>query len=396
MESFPVGSNPSLRSLPPGTLAAACSGDLFRMRTRLPARPRSGVRECKASADSESRASSSGAQLLGDEVGFSVYEVDPPIPLALSATEKAAMAPRRARLVRCNAATASLSGYSSVDALEGASLGELLGRSDHEAQDYFRSFFEHDLVHEGLIQEQDRCGRIRVFATRSVGIDRDGLLFEVIATKTRIATSGARGATRVTPKLGALRSPAPRVETGLAGAVRSLRRSDVALLLDDVHSELAHRRHALDEYQRHGLGPHLLPRRRPRTASLATHDPQELFARVQTTVLCVLESLVRGRAASARSPLGADTPFAGRPVEACEFASVMDALDHASPGAAERLLAETLLHWKAKEELERRQASTCSLAWSLGPRTLRSALRALVGDPGLGCMWQILRRSELH
>ncbi len=410
MEPPSFGSPTSLRSIPPGTLAAACSGDLFRLRDFTHSRPA----DSAASRDSESRGldrrGSEGRRArrpqteektATDYVAFAVFEIDPPIPLSLASEEKAALATQRARVVRCNAEMATLSGYSCVDALEGTSLEELLGSSEHQGREYFKRFFEHDLVHEGLIQEHDRSGRTRVFATRSVGVDRNGLLFEVITTKSNVRSCAAV-ANAERPRAGrveslAARTPAPRVEPGLAATIRKLKRSEVEDLLSRTHDELAHRRHALLEYQQHGLAPGLLPRFGARASHRPTPPaPQELFKGVQTTVLSVLDARVRQPASDAQSPDGVRHPFPRQAAEAHEFPSVLGALERTCPGAAERLLAEVLVHWKAKEELMRRDPPGESLAWCLGPRTLRSALRALVGDPSLGCMLRILRRSELH
>ena len=361
MRSIPTGAAASLRALPPGTFAAACSGDLF-------------------SVGNSRRAELSAAPVSATaprtrEVAYSVFEVDPPIPLSLNTRDKVELAMQRARLVSCNAEMVELCGYASIDEVEGASLGELVGRP---AYAYFGAFFEHDLLHEGLTEEQDVDGRVRIFANRSVGLDRDGMLYELLGTKRDFPGERPHRAWG---------SAIPDAAS-LVPAVRRLGRKGVAEVLDRVHIELVQRRHALLAHQEHTPTRGWTSRLRPVGRERVSRDPQVIFERAQATVVCVLARMLRLEAGSeADTSQTTSGPSAGgpahRPAPGAELSRLLRCLDAVLPGAAEQVLAEIILHWKAKEDLLRRHPPRPSLLRAFGRRSLRSAARTLLSHLGL-------------
>jgi two-component system cell cycle sensor histidine kinase/response regulator CckA len=102
-------------------------------------------------------------------------EVDGPVPVALPAEEQIDRFYAYGRLAECNDAMARMYGFEHASELVGATLAELVPRSDPANLAFIRAFIDADYrLYDAESHETDRHGHARYFLNNFVGILEDG------------------------------------------------------------------------------------------------------------------------------------------------------------------------------------------------------------------------------
>jgi PAS domain S-box-containing protein len=111
-------------------------------------------------------------------------EVDEPIPVSLPADEQIDHFYAQARLAECNDAMARMYGFEHASELLGATLPDLLPRSDPANIEFLRAFIDSGYrLYDAESHEIDRHGRPRYFLNNLVGILEDGHLVRAWGTQ---------------------------------------------------------------------------------------------------------------------------------------------------------------------------------------------------------------------
>lgn len=105
------------------------------------------------------------------------FELDEPVPTALTPEEQIERFYLNGYLAECNETMARQHGYSSVEEVRGKRLGDLLPRSDPRSEDYLRNFIRSNFRMDGAESfEFDKQGQRHVYLNNLLGIQQDGLL----------------------------------------------------------------------------------------------------------------------------------------------------------------------------------------------------------------------------
>jgi two-component system cell cycle sensor histidine kinase/response regulator CckA len=111
-------------------------------------------------------------------------EVDQPVPVTLPADDQIDHFYGHTRLAECNDAMARMYGFEHATELVGATLPDLLPRSDPANIEYLRAFIESGYrLYDAESHEIDRHGRPRYFLNNLVGILEDGHLVRAWGTQ---------------------------------------------------------------------------------------------------------------------------------------------------------------------------------------------------------------------
>jgi two-component system cell cycle sensor histidine kinase/response regulator CckA len=111
-------------------------------------------------------------------------EVDEPVPVTLPADDQIDRFYAHARLAECNDAMARMYGFERASELEGATLADLVPRSDPANLEYLRAFIASGYrLLDAESHEFDRHGKPRYFLNNLVGILQNGLLVRAWGTQ---------------------------------------------------------------------------------------------------------------------------------------------------------------------------------------------------------------------
>jgi PAS domain S-box-containing protein len=111
-------------------------------------------------------------------------EVDEPVPVTLAPDEQIDRFYAHARLAECNDAMARMYGFEHASELEGATLADLVPRSDPANLEYLRAFIASGYrLLDAESHEFDRHGKPRYFLNNLVGILQNGLVVRAWGTQ---------------------------------------------------------------------------------------------------------------------------------------------------------------------------------------------------------------------
>src|SRR5262245_42819935 len=105
------------------------------------------------------------------------YELEQPVPVALSEDEQIEMLFRYGYLAECNDATARMYGYDRADQIVGTRIGDLLVRSDPQNIAFLQAFKRSGYrLNDVETCEVDRYGNTKYFLNNLVAIEENGVL----------------------------------------------------------------------------------------------------------------------------------------------------------------------------------------------------------------------------
>jgi PAS domain S-box-containing protein len=124
------------------------------------------------------------AFIANSSEGIWRFEMNPPVPIALTADEQVGLIFDTAYLAECNDAAARMYGYERAEEMVGTRLSDFLVRTDPRNIEYLRAFVSSGYrLTDAHSVETDREGRTRHFLNNLMGVIEDGQLVRAWGTQ---------------------------------------------------------------------------------------------------------------------------------------------------------------------------------------------------------------------